>query len=355
MEAVFAARAAMIGGAAPDVVIAVSPALLTVGAALRHRRAGPDGRGRRGPGPLRARGRRGRRAHRARGRVHRRAGAPAARRGRRGRRDPRALPHLAARPRRADSRITTIRNWSHAGLPGRPRGAAARARLDATTRSSRCTPGTWVPSRGSRTWSRPRVWPTRRAARCASSCSATATSAATSSARAGGSSAAVRRPAAGRRLRDRAGRSRRPRAQRAARDRRDVRALEADLLLRLRSPGGGGEPDRSAANAEVDGLGRRRLGSTGRPGRVAGRRTRGGRRRGGGPAMGLRGRHVRPRPAPREGRPRRLRRLGRGPRRPAAHRDPAAPRRRAAPRTARGSAATGHRRACASVGLEEVP
>ena len=40
MEAAFAARAAMLGGPAPDVVVAVSPALLTVGAALRHRREG---------------------------------------------------------------------------------------------------------------------------------------------------------------------------------------------------------------------------------------------------------------------------------------------------------------------------
>ncbi|WP_433803010.1 glycosyltransferase family 4 protein [Actinomycetospora sp. CA-084318] len=40
MEAAFATQAALVGGPRPDVVIAVSPALLTVGAALRHRAHG---------------------------------------------------------------------------------------------------------------------------------------------------------------------------------------------------------------------------------------------------------------------------------------------------------------------------
>ncbi|GAA4840234.1 glycosyltransferase family 4 protein [Actinomycetospora corticicola] len=40
MEAAFATQAALVGGPRPDVVIAVSPALLTVGAALRYRTAG---------------------------------------------------------------------------------------------------------------------------------------------------------------------------------------------------------------------------------------------------------------------------------------------------------------------------
>ncbi|GLZ51754.1 glycosyltransferase family 4 protein [Actinomycetospora sp. NBRC 106378] len=40
MEAAFAAQAALVPGPRPDVVIAVSPALLTVGAALRHRAQG---------------------------------------------------------------------------------------------------------------------------------------------------------------------------------------------------------------------------------------------------------------------------------------------------------------------------
>ncbi|WP_433783361.1 glycosyltransferase [Actinomycetospora sp. CA-101289] len=40
MEAAFAAQAATVGGPSPDVIVAVSPALLTVGAALRRRRPG---------------------------------------------------------------------------------------------------------------------------------------------------------------------------------------------------------------------------------------------------------------------------------------------------------------------------
>ena len=194
MEASFASRAARAHhGTRPDVVLAVSPALLTVGAALRWRAPGRTavgvvtqdlyGRAIAETGALGGRGAQAA-ATLERTLLRRADGVVAI--------------HESFRRSLGELGVDDRPHHHHPQLEPHPPGALERAETcspcaagsgGATTRSSRCTPATWAPSRAWRTSSRPPGSPTPPARPCGSCCSAPATSGPASSASAPGSSA----------------------------------------------------------------------------------------------------------------------------------------------------------------------